>query len=399
MRIIHTSDWHLNDRLGTQSRRADITARIEQIAGYLKQRNCDLLIIAGDLFSNYNRLEEVRESLEDVNRILRSFLIDGGTILAISGNHDNEALFRLIGLAVDFANPVEVAGRVQAGRLYLTTRPTLLVLEDRAGTAVQFALFPYPTPARYLRGQQTDYSTLEERNRLLHDALTDRLWRMQMDELNPELPAVLVAHVNIRGSQTHNLYRITEREDVTFDPEELPLNWAYVALGHIHKPQALARHVRYSGSIERMDYGEREDEKSVVFLEIDNNGLVGEPELLPLDATPLYRIDLDSSVDLAQLKEAYPDYERALVSYRYRHAPGKEDRDRACRELEQLFARCYKREIVLSQPVSIDYGADSQDVRTTVNEYLTGVAANLSAEERADLLAIAEKLLLQLEVE
>lgn len=93
MRILHTSDWHLNDRLGTQSRRTDITARNEEIASYLLQYSCDTLIIAGDLFSQYIRLEEVRDALEDTNRILRPFLLKGGTILAISGNHDNEALF------------------------------------------------------------------------------------------------------------------------------------------------------------------------------------------------------------------------------------------------------------------------------------------------------------------
>lgn len=80
-------------------------------------------------------------------------------------------------LAIEFAGPVADSGRLQPGRLYLAMQPSLVVLEDPTGTAVQFALFPYPTQARYLRNHQMNYTTLEERNRMLHNALTDRHWR------------------------------------------------------------------------------------------------------------------------------------------------------------------------------------------------------------------------------
>ena len=48
--------------------------------------------------------------------------------------------------------------------------------------------------------------------------------------------------------------------------EGLAEQYAYVALGHIHRPQFLGGHphVRYSGSIERMDLGEQTDTKSAV---------------------------------------------------------------------------------------------------------------------------------------
>ncbi len=41
--------------------------------------------------------------------------------------------------------------------------------------------------------------------------------------------------------------------------DDLPDDFAYIALGHIHQPQSLGgrTHVRYSGSIERLDLGER----------------------------------------------------------------------------------------------------------------------------------------------
>ena len=78
----------------------------------------------------------------------------------------------------------------------------------------------------------------------------------------------------------------------------------YVALGHIHKPQALgAKHVRYCGSIERMDLGEQADQKGVVLFEIGPDGRKGEPVVLPLPSTPIYEVVvLNPAEDLPRLE-------------------------------------------------------------------------------------------------
>ena len=91
-----------------------------------------------------------------------------------------------------------------------------------------------------------------------------------------------------------SLFRIAESEDVVIAVEDMPADFAYVALGHIHRPQALGgkEHVRYSGSIERMDLGEANDDKSVVVFDIGPEGLIGVPRVLPLPSTPIYEIDI-----------------------------------------------------------------------------------------------------------
>jgi DNA repair protein SbcD/Mre11 len=50
--------------------------------------------------------------------------------------------------------------------------------------------------------------------------------------------------------------------------------------------------VRYSGSIERMDLGERDDEKGVVLIDLGPDGIQGEPWTLPLEATPVYEVSI-----------------------------------------------------------------------------------------------------------
>ncbi len=405
MRILHTADWHLNDRLGRLGRREDIVARLKEIADYLEQYEVDVLVVAGDLFSQHTRMGDLRDAMGDVKDAFRSYLTRGGTMVAVSGNHDNEALFNLLRSALDLAHPLDPqdTGPRPKGRLYLAARPTLLLLADSVGQRVQFLLMPYPTPPRYLRGESTSYRSPEEKNSSMHQALLRELHRIQEQRVDPRLPAVLVSHVHVRGSQVHNRYHISELDDIVFEPGEVPTHWAYVAYGHIHKPQALsgAEHVRYAGSIERSDYGERDDEKSVTLVEIGPAGRIGEPVVLPLDATPIYRLEIeDPDEQLPRLQERYPDHERALVSYRLLYDPTKHDKDEISREIENVFPRWYERKFV---PKGVGMALDgsgaevrARDIPSTVREYLRGSLPE-HGEDRDLILSLADELLAEVE--
>lgn len=402
MRILHTSDWHLNDRLDRIKRQPDIAARLEEIAGYLDEHRVDVMIVSGDIFSTFERLDEVRAALEDAQRIFKPFLLRGGTIIGISGNHDSEPLFNLLRATLDLASPLEPQGARPRGRLYLAAQPTYLRLEDRNGQPTQFVLMPYPTVAGYLRDENARFASVDEKNRLLHQAVVSKLRQFYDQRLDPRLPSVLVAHAHIRGSAIHNLYRISERDDVVFDPGDLPANWAYIAYGHIHKPQPMqgAEHIRYAGSVDRMDFGEMNDEKSVVLIEIGDKGRVGEPALLPLKATPLYRVEiLDPEVDMRGLAERYAEARRAIVEYKLVYQPGQHNREALCREIEMIFPRWCRRDIVpRGEAINLKLGETRghlRDVKGVVRNFL---AENLAGHpDRDELLALAEQLLLETE--
>lgn len=399
MRILHTSDWHLNDRLDRIKRQPDIVARLEEIAGYLDKYHVDVMIVSGDIFSKFERLDEVRAAVEDVQRIFKPFLLRGGTIVGISGNHDSEPLFNLLRAALDLASPLGLNGARPRGRLYLAAQPTYLRLEGRP---TQFALMPYPTAACYLRDESARFTSMDEKNRLLHQAVVNTLQQFYDKKIDPRAPSVLVAHAHIRGSAIHNLYRISEREDVVFDPGDLPANWAYIAYGHIHKPQAMhgAEHIRYAGSIDRMDFGEMNDEKSVVLIEINDKGRIGEPALLPLNATPLYRIEiLDPEIDMRGLAERYADAQRAIVEYKLVYQPGQHNREALCREIETIFPRWCRRDVVPRGEANIlklgETRGHLRDVKAVVRGFL---AENLAEHsDRDELIALAEQLLLETE--
>src|SRR5262249_30443927 len=167
MKILHTADWHLGDRMGRIDRTADLRRAVERVAAYAEQQRVDVLLVAGDLFSELNRPDGLRDSIAHLQEVFNPFLVNGGTIVALTGNHDNEIFCQTLRHAMSLAAPAPGGSRgpVPSGRLYLAAGPTLLRLADTDGQQVQFILMPYPTPARYLDQPAQHYANLEEKNR------------------------------------------------------------------------------------------------------------------------------------------------------------------------------------------------------------------------------------------
>lgn len=404
MRILHTADWHLHERLKRVSRRPHLVKRLEEIASYLDEYRIDTMVVAGDLFSQGQRMEELNEAVGDIQRIFKPFLLKGGTIVAISGNHDNEHVFNFMRNMLDLAVPIDAStiGPRPSGRLYLATRPTVLELADPAGQRVQFVLLPYPTPARYLSMDNTPYESLAQRNQLLHHKFEETRDRMLNTIIKKHIRSVLVSHVHVRGTQVYTRHHISESDDVVIDQGEIPAYLDYVAYGHIHKPDEVLRdtpHVRYAGSIERMNYGEWKDDKSVVLVDIGPDGRRDDPVCLPLNATPIHRIEiLHPDTDMLGLRERYPDHADALVSYRLVYKPGEHNLDSLTSELESIFPNYYEAQIE-AEGASITTNAFDvtvpDDIASTVEHYLQ---ENLADDlQRDEILKLARVLLATME--
>src|SRR5262245_9027277 len=204
MKILHTAGWHLGDRLGRIDRTADLRRAVERAADYCKEHEVEVLLIAGDLFSEMARPDGLRSSIEHLQRTFQPFLLGGGTILALTGNHDNENFCQTLRLVMTLAAPAadEMGALHPAGRLYLATNPTFLRLRGRQGEEVQFILMPYPTPARYLREEEVQrYASIEEKNRHMQEAYARQLRAIQEHAaFDAAKPTILSAHVHVQGS-------------------------------------------------------------------------------------------------------------------------------------------------------------------------------------------------------
>src|SRR5262245_23194247 len=134
MKLLHTADWHLGDRLGRIDRGAELQRAVERVAEYCEQRAIDVLVVAGDIFSELPRSDGLRESVAHLQTTFAKFFRRGGTIMAVTGNHDNEGFCRTLRHAMGLAAPSaeEFGALVPTGRLYLADTPSLLRLPDPA---------------------------------------------------------------------------------------------------------------------------------------------------------------------------------------------------------------------------------------------------------------------------
>jgi len=155
-------------------------------------------------------------------------------------------------------------------------------------------------------------------------------------------------------------------------------------------------HMRYCGSIERMDVAEGQDTKSVVLCEVGMHGLIREPQLLPLNSTPIYHVEItDPEMQIQQLLACYADAQNALVKYTLYWDPKKHIREELARQVEAIFPHWYERnfkEIGQNSDQKTVFAQQSLlDVVATVRDYLN---MNLAGDpQRDELLALTNELL------
>lgn len=382
MRLLHTSDWHLGRRLGSQSRLDDQFARIAEIAGYVEAEGVDLVLVAGDVFDEL-RMTGLSTIVERLAGALRRPLDLGVQVVFVSGNHDRDQVFALLQNLKSLVSPD------RSSQVHFIDQPELLSMQLRTREKLELVALPYPTVDRYGL-DPSQWSSLEEKHRRLAEAVRKRMRELAARAVKG-VPTILCGHLLLAG--VRGGYCANEHEEVQIDPK-LPPGFAYVALGHIHRPEVVDQdgNVRYSGSLERMDQGEAFDTKSVVLVEIrPGHRVAARP--LPLRPRALARIVAGTREELEARRSELTDPDETLVSVRIELR-----RDRSLRELlaaaHELFPRLYGHEvdyIDASVEPAPTPGFIRPDPGETVRAYLNERLKD--DPEREELLELASRLL------
>jgi exonuclease SbcD len=404
VRIIHTADWHLCNRLGRIDRTHDLRRRVEKVAALCEVHAADVLIIAGDIFSEYADQDDIHQSFNHLQDVFAPFFKRGGTILAVTGNHDRDAKINMVRSGMSLASPFarSADGRLAGGRMYLNNGRGFARLADRDGQAVQFVFVPYPFPSRYNMADAEILAKEQLHNRL-HGEVAHWLQKaiFEKEGFNSALHTVLIGHLHIRGGQVHSLYKLTEADDVLFDFADLNPNWAYVALGHIHKPQAVngERHVRYPGSLDALDHTEVGEgyTHGVILFDIGPKGLVADPQFLEIPHTPFHNITLTNlDEELPALAEKYPGREDAIVRVQIVPHGHTISRDEASRHLRKLFPRLHQLDWLRPDRPDSEPSAGGVSHRASLEETVRSYVTNRddfkaeSAAEQKELLALLD---------
>lgn len=392
MRILHTSDWHLGARLGNQDRLKDQFERLQELCEYIDREEVDLLLVAGDVFDEH-RAEPLATIINRLARLLTPRIEAGLSCVFIAGNHDREHVFPFLRGLQDLVSPKSQR------QVIFTERPEVVPVSSRKGETINLVLLPYPTPIRYNLADE-HWPSPDSKRQALAGAVRSSLQELtdRTHDSGRGLPTVLCGHFLVRGVR-EGLYQLSEQDDIPLEPSDLPA-YAYIALGHIHKPQTVgARYIRYCGSLDRMDRAEAHYEKQALLVDVGRNGL-REIRELPLHATPFAHVQASSESEMEEAAAGFAEPERTMVSLTLtlRQDQGLGALQARAR---QLFSRLYGPPEVRWAEVSAPAARlDSQvinqrDVAGTVRTYLRNVLGDDPDAEA--LLQEAEKLLAEVE--
>jgi DNA repair protein SbcD/Mre11 len=262
MRILHTSDWHVGKVLKGRTRHEEHIRVLGQVVEIARAEQPDLVIIAGDL---YDTAAPSPDAVRVVTRALSALRQTGAAVVAIGGNHDN-------GQALDALRPwAEAAGITLRGSVRDKPDDLMLTGTTAGGERWRLAALPFLSQRYAIRAVEMYELTAAEASQTYADHIARLIARLAEDFGEPGAVNLLTAHLTVVGASAGG----GEREAHTVMGYAVPATvfppgTHYVALGHLHRSQAVIGPcpVRYSGSPLAIDFGEEENVCSVAIVDV-----------------------------------------------------------------------------------------------------------------------------------
>ena len=272
MRILHTADWHIGQRLHERSRLDEHGQFLDWLLETIQQHDVELLLVSGDIF------DTSLPSAEATNlyyRFLYRLFNETDTYTVITaGNHDS---------ARHLEAPHEF---LKMGRIHVVG------LASEASKCV--LPFPPDNPRVMVAGvpylSETDlphvsYETEIERNDRYRERLKS-FYAECVSAMPTELPKILMGHLFVQGGHVTDSERNIQIGGATaIHANDFPEGVSYVALGHLHRPQTIKGTdypIRYSGSPIPLRFNETGYRKSVYLLKLSDDGTLVQDEYIEI---------------------------------------------------------------------------------------------------------------------
>ncbi|GEM51517.1 nuclease SbcCD subunit D [Empedobacter brevis NBRC 14943 = ATCC 43319] len=303
MRILHTADWHLGKKLDSFSRLEEQILVMNEIVEIANEQQVDLVLIAGDLFDNFNPSVE---AVELFYKTLKRLSENGKRpVIAISGNHDSPSL-------IDAPDPLaRECGIILIGYPNAKVQEfevTGFQLIKSVEGMIELKLNSFDFPIRILHTAYANETRLKQYlGEKKEDALNEILaanWKNNADEYCDESGVnLLMAHLymNKKGEE---ILEEPEGEkpikignaDLVFS-EAIPSQIQYTALGHLHGFKNIGteeKPVVYSSSPLCYSFSEAGQTKYISIVDAQPNQTVAYNKIELKNGKPLIRKTFDS---------------------------------------------------------------------------------------------------------
>lgn len=246
MRILHTSDWHLGMPLKLGTMLADQQYFLDQLYSIIEEYDVDAVICAGDIYdSSVTNAEAIELYSSAITKICKEL---GKKMIVIAGNHDSGA--RL----ASGRELLEMAGLYVSGKIVKDIRPVSIGNAD---------IYPIPFFNRdeviaFYPDKKSEIPSQEAATKVLCDHIRE--------SMDPSRVNIIVSHAFITSAELSDSDRAAQVGQATSVSKDVFDGFDYVALGHIHKPQAITETIRYSGSPIKYSFGAEETQVKQVLI-------------------------------------------------------------------------------------------------------------------------------------
>jgi exonuclease SbcD len=330
IRFIHTADIHfgmenygkIDPKTGIHSRLLDFSRAFNFCVDTAIEQQVDFFLFCGDAYKTAHPSQTQQKLLfQGLLKLYQAKI----PVIIIIGNHDNP-------LSYGKAHALDIFGELPLDGFHVIAKPTILKLQTQQ-EMVQIVGIPWPTRNTIsVSNKYLDKSTAEITT-YISTAVT-RIIQEYAQKLNPSEPAILAGHLTVSsgifsGSEKRAIYGT----DPLFLPSQLAIPpFDYVALGHLHRHQNLNLNghppLVYSGSLERIDFGERNEEKGFCLVTIDQKKTTY--EFIKTPTRPFLHIEFTMQPNRSQTEQMLEelikyDLHDAVVKILYHLPPGYKD--------------------------------------------------------------------------
>lgn len=267
VKVLHFADLHLgvenygrpDPATGLNTRLADFLRSFDELVEYALQEPVDLVLFAGDAYkSREPNPTHQREFAKRIHRLASANI----PVFLLAGNHDLPSTFGR-------ANTMDIFATLHVPNVYVSRNPGACTILTRSGP-VQIVALPWIVRSHLFTREELKNHSLAELEEVTASKLEQRLGE-EISKLDPDIPTILAAHQTVHGAKYGSERSVMLGQEMVL-PLSLMRNRAfdYVALGHIHCHQELGQNppIVYSGSLDRIDFGEEKEAKGFVVAEV-----------------------------------------------------------------------------------------------------------------------------------